>query len=136
MLVLLELVGRDKMIEWCMNFCCYCLDIQENTKEAELIIVAERPSEGGLQIYEFEYKVDNTRWGITRIFSTTFVVSKKLYFLNISHSDIPKNPLDIKNNFRAIFCFWFFFFLEFWFDSQIIVNELCSSPYILLWHDI
>jgi len=44
-----------------MNFCCYCLDIQENTKEAELIIVAERPSEGGLQIYEFEYKVDNTR---------------------------------------------------------------------------
>jgi len=20
-------VGRDKMIEWCINFCCYCLDI-------------------------------------------------------------------------------------------------------------
>jgi len=57
-----------------------------------LIIVAERLGEEGLQIYEFEYKVDNT----------AFVVSKKLYFLNIAHSDKPKSPLDLKNDFRAI----------------------------------
>ncbi|XP_014505713.1 psbP domain-containing protein 2, chloroplastic [Vigna radiata var. radiata] len=67
---------------------------KESTKEAELITVAERSGEGGLQIYEFEYKVDSTRGGMKRIFSAAFVASKKLYLLNIAHSDKPESPLD------------------------------------------
>ncbi|KAK7410939.1 hypothetical protein VNO78_02180 [Psophocarpus tetragonolobus] len=67
---------------------------KESTKEAQLITVTERSGEGGLQIYEFEYRVDSTRGGIKRIFSAAFVVSKKLYLLNISHSDKPESPLD------------------------------------------
>ncbi|KAL2347204.1 hypothetical protein Fmac_001204 [Flemingia macrophylla] len=67
---------------------------KESTKEAELITVAERPGEGGLRIYEFEYKVDSTRGGMKRIFSAAFVASKKLYLLNIVHSDKPESPLD------------------------------------------
>ena len=45
-------------------------------------------------MYEFEYKVDSTRGGMKRTFSAAFVASKKLYLLNISHSDKPENPLD------------------------------------------
>ncbi|RDX66396.1 PsbP domain-containing protein 2, chloroplastic [Mucuna pruriens] len=67
---------------------------KESTKEAELITVSERSGEGGLQIYEFEYKVDSTRGGMKRIFSAAFVASKKLYLLNIVHSDKPESPLD------------------------------------------
>ncbi|XP_027355576.1 psbP domain-containing protein 2, chloroplastic [Abrus precatorius] len=67
---------------------------KESTKEAELITVAERSGERGLQIYEFEYKVDSTRGGMKRIFSAAFVASKKLYLLNIVHSDKPESPLD------------------------------------------
>ncbi|CAJ1974821.1 unnamed protein product [Sphenostylis stenocarpa] len=67
---------------------------KESTKEAELITLAERSGEGGLQIYEFEYKVDSTRGGMKRIFSAAFVASKKLYLLNIAHSDKPESPLD------------------------------------------
>ncbi|KAK7316934.1 hypothetical protein RJT34_00758 [Clitoria ternatea] len=68
---------------------------KESTMEAELISVAERSGEGGLQVYEFEYKVDSTRGGMKRIFSAAFVASKKLYLLNIVHSDKPESPLDL-----------------------------------------
>lgn len=67
---------------------------KESTKEAELISVAERSGEGGLKIYEIEYVVDSTRGGMKRIFSAAFVTSKKLYLLNIVHSDKPESPLD------------------------------------------
>ncbi|XP_020234949.1 psbP domain-containing protein 2, chloroplastic [Cajanus cajan] len=67
---------------------------KESTKEAELITAAERSGEGGLRIYEFEYKIDSTRGGMKRIFSAAFVASKKLYLLNIVHSDKPESPLD------------------------------------------
>ncbi|OMO56046.1 Photosystem II PsbP, oxygen evolving complex [Corchorus olitorius] len=67
---------------------------KESTKDAEVIGVAERPGKGGLQVYEFEYKVDSSRGGMKRIFSAAFVASKKLYLLNIAHSDKPESPLD------------------------------------------
>ncbi|KAH7566929.1 hypothetical protein JRO89_XS08G0255000 [Xanthoceras sorbifolium] len=67
---------------------------KESTIDAELIGVAERSGQGGLQVYEFEYKVDSSRGGIKRIFSAAFVSSKKLYLLNINHSDKPESPLD------------------------------------------
>lgn len=67
---------------------------KESTKDAEVISVAERSGHGGLQVYEFEYKVDSTRGGMKRIFSAAFVSSKKLYLLNIAHSDKPESPLD------------------------------------------
>ncbi|EEF28158.1 conserved hypothetical protein [Ricinus communis] len=67
---------------------------KESTKDVELIGVAERPGHGGLQVYEFEYRVDSTRGGVKRIFSAAFVASKKLYLLNITHSDKPESPLD------------------------------------------
>ncbi|XP_059432944.1 psbP domain-containing protein 2, chloroplastic-like [Corylus avellana] len=68
---------------------------KESTNDAEVISVAERSGQGGLQVYEFEYKVDSTRGGMKRIFSGAFVASKKLYLLNIAYSDKPENPLDI-----------------------------------------
>ncbi|KAG5241873.1 psbP domain-containing protein [Salix suchowensis] len=67
---------------------------KESTKDAEVIAVAERSGHGGLQVYEFEYKLDSTRGGMKRIFSAAFVSSKKLYLLNIAHSDKPESPLD------------------------------------------
>ncbi|KAE9608673.1 putative PsbP family protein [Lupinus albus] len=67
---------------------------KESTQDAEVITVAERSGEGGLQIYEFEYTLDSTRGGMKRIFSAAFVASKKLYLLNITHSDKPESPLD------------------------------------------
>ncbi|KAF8037345.1 hypothetical protein BT93_B0299 [Corymbia citriodora subsp. variegata] len=67
---------------------------KESTKDAEVIGVAERSGQGGLQVYEFEYKLDSTRGGMKRIFSAVFVTSKKLYLLNIAHSDKPESPLD------------------------------------------
>lgn len=73
---------------------------KESTKDAEVISVSERSGKGGLQVYEFEYKVDSTRGGLKRVFSAAFVASKKLYILNISHSDKPESPLD--SNTRTI----------------------------------
>ncbi|XP_054821328.1 psbP domain-containing protein 2, chloroplastic [Prosopis cineraria] len=67
---------------------------KESTKEAKVIKFAGRSGEGGLPIYEFEYIVDSTRGGMKRIFSAAFVASKKLYLLNIVHSDKPESPLD------------------------------------------
>ncbi|XP_028766084.1 psbP domain-containing protein 2, chloroplastic-like [Neltuma alba] len=67
---------------------------KESTKEAEVIKFAERSGGGGLPIYEFEYIIDSTRGGMKRIFSAAFVASKKLYLLNIVHSDKPESPLD------------------------------------------
>ncbi|KDP29462.1 hypothetical protein JCGZ_19291 [Jatropha curcas] len=67
---------------------------KESTKEAEVIAVAERSGHGGVQVYEFEYKVDSTRGGMKRIFSAAFVASKKIYLLNIVQSDKPESPLD------------------------------------------
>ncbi|XP_059656304.1 psbP domain-containing protein 2, chloroplastic-like [Cornus florida] len=67
---------------------------KESTKDAEVIAFTERSGQGGLQVYEFEYKVDSTRGGMKRIFSAAFVSSKKLYLLNITHSDKPESPLD------------------------------------------
>lgn len=67
---------------------------QESTIEAELIEVAERSSQKGLQVYEFEYKVDSSRGGLKRIFSAAFVASRKLYLLNINYSNKQESPLD------------------------------------------
>lgn len=70
---------------------------QESTKEAEVVSVGERlgqgQGQGQGQVYEFEYKIDSTRGGIKRVFSAAFVSSKKLYILNVVHSDSPENPL-------------------------------------------
>ncbi|KAL3528224.1 hypothetical protein ACH5RR_012880 [Cinchona calisaya] len=68
---------------------------KESTKGAEVISVSERSGKDGLQVYEFEYKVDSTRGGMKRVFSAAFVASKKLYLLNISHSDGLQFPLDM-----------------------------------------
>ncbi|KAG5608829.1 hypothetical protein H5410_020110 [Solanum commersonii] len=67
---------------------------KESTKEAEVVSVSERTGEGGLQVYEFEYKVDSTRGGLKRILSAAFVASGKLYLLNIAHSDGLESPID------------------------------------------
>ncbi|KAK9691967.1 hypothetical protein RND81_09G232300 [Saponaria officinalis] len=67
---------------------------KESTKAAEVVGVAERPGLGGLPVYEFEYVVDSTRGGMKRVFSAVFVSEKKLYILNITHSDKPDSPLD------------------------------------------
>ncbi|KAL2241293.1 psbP domain-containing protein 2, chloroplastic [Sesamum indicum] len=69
---------------------------KESTKEAEVISVSERSGHAGLQVYEFEYKVDSTRGGLKRVFSAAFVTSKKLYLLNITHSDGLDNLLDME----------------------------------------
>ncbi|CAA0833897.1 PsbP domain-containing protein 2- chloroplastic [Striga hermonthica] len=69
---------------------------KESTKEAEVISVAERQGQGGLQVFEFEYKVDSTRGGPKRVFSAAFVKSKRLYLLNITHSDGLDNPLSVE----------------------------------------
>ncbi|CAN7008318.1 hypothetical protein IGI04_010932 [Brassica rapa subsp. trilocularis] len=66
---------------------------KESTKEAEVVSVGERLGQGQGQVYEFEYKIDSTRGGIKRVFSAAFVSSKKLYILNVVHSDSPENPL-------------------------------------------
>ncbi|KAK4373498.1 hypothetical protein RND71_008882 [Anisodus tanguticus] len=68
--------------------------IPESTKEAEVVSVSERMGEGGLQVYEFEYKVDSTRGGLKKILSAAFVASGKLYLLNNSHSDGLESPID------------------------------------------
>ncbi|KAI3759614.1 hypothetical protein L6452_07548 [Arctium lappa] len=62
---------------------------KESTKDVEIVSFMER----GEGIYEFEYKIDSTRGGIKRIFSAAFVASKKLYLLNIAHSDNPQQPI-------------------------------------------
>ncbi|XP_024979867.1 psbP domain-containing protein 2, chloroplastic isoform X2 [Cynara cardunculus var. scolymus] len=62
---------------------------KESTKDVEIVSFKER----GGEIYEFEYKIDSTRGGIKRIFSAAFVASKKLYLLNIAHSDNPQQPI-------------------------------------------
>ncbi|KAK4720722.1 hypothetical protein R3W88_010955 [Solanum pinnatisectum] len=67
---------------------------KESTKEAEVVSVSERTGEGGLQVYEFEYKVDSTRGGLKRILSAAFVASGKLYLLNIAHFDGLESPID------------------------------------------
>ncbi|KAK4371328.1 hypothetical protein RND71_010803 [Anisodus tanguticus] len=67
---------------------------KESTKEAEVVSVSERTGEGGLQVYEFEYKVDSTRGGLKRILSAAFVASGKLYLLNVAHSDGLESPID------------------------------------------
>ncbi|MCD7450039.1 PsbP domain-containing protein 2, chloroplastic [Datura stramonium] len=67
---------------------------KESTKETEVVAVSERTGEGGLQVYEFEYKVDSTRGGLKRILSAAFVASGKLYLLNIAHSDGLESPID------------------------------------------
>ncbi|KAJ8765389.1 hypothetical protein K2173_012086 [Erythroxylum novogranatense] len=67
---------------------------KESTKDVELVGVTERSGHGGLQVYEFEYKVDSSRGGLKRIFSAAFVAFKKLYLLNVAHSDNLENPLD------------------------------------------
>ncbi|CAH8375971.1 unnamed protein product [Eruca vesicaria subsp. sativa] len=63
---------------------------KESTKEVEVVSVGERSG----HVYEFEYKIDSTRGGIKRVFSAAVVSSKKLYILNVVHSDSPENPLD------------------------------------------
>ncbi|KAF6170526.1 hypothetical protein GIB67_031934 [Kingdonia uniflora] len=67
---------------------------KESTKETEVIGAAERLGNGGIQVYEFEYRLDSTRGGMKRIFSAAFVDSKKLYLLNIAYADRPENPLE------------------------------------------
>lgn len=75
------------------------LILQESTRAAEIVKVGERSNEDGIPVYEFEYVLDSTRGGIKRIFSAAFVASKKLYLLNISHSDPPESPLDDHTRF-------------------------------------
>lgn len=65
---------------------------QESTKDVEIVSFTERPGHN-VQVYEFEYKLDSTRGGLKTIFSAAFVASKKLYLLNIAHSDNPQQPL-------------------------------------------
>ncbi|KAH7671096.1 Mog1p/PsbP-like protein [Dioscorea alata] len=72
---------------------------KESTRAAEIVKVGERSNEDGIPFYEFEYVLDSTRGGIKRIFSAAFVASKKLYLLNISHSDPPESPLDDHTRF-------------------------------------
>ncbi|KAG9458946.1 hypothetical protein H6P81_003454 [Aristolochia fimbriata] len=67
---------------------------KESTKDAELISSSERSGSGGLQVYQFEYKVDSTRGGMKRVFSAAFIMSKRLYLLNISYADRPENSID------------------------------------------
>ncbi|KAL9248144.1 hypothetical protein vseg_021500 [Gypsophila vaccaria] len=67
---------------------------KESTKAAEVVGVTQRTGLGGLPVYEFEYVVDSTRGGMKRVFSAAFVSEKKLYILNITHSDKPESPLD------------------------------------------
>lgn len=69
---------------------------QESTKDAEVIGFRERFGKGGLQVYEFEYRVDSSRGGMKRVFSAAFVNSRRLYLLNITHSDKPESPLDAR----------------------------------------
>ncbi|KAE9445361.1 hypothetical protein C3L33_22742, partial [Rhododendron williamsianum] len=71
------------------------VQLMESTKDADIIGISERSGNGGLQVYEFEYKLDSTRGGMKRIFTAVFVASKKLYILNIAHSDKPEGPLDM-----------------------------------------
>lgn len=73
---------------------CVVLVDQESTLEAEVIRAGERRREGGLHVYELEYKVDSSRGGLKTVFSAAFVASNKLYLLNITHSDKPDRPLD------------------------------------------
>lgn len=68
--------------------------IQESTKSAEVISAEERSGHDGLTVYEIEYLLDSTRGGMKRIFSAAFVASRKLYLLNIAHSDSQEKPLD------------------------------------------
>ncbi|KAK9065507.1 hypothetical protein SSX86_014908 [Deinandra increscens subsp. villosa] len=72
---------------------------KESTKDVEIVSFTERPSENeDIQVYEFEYQIDSTRGGLKTIFSAAFVASKKLYLLNIAHSQNP--PLS--NNKRMM----------------------------------
>ncbi|XP_071703445.1 psbP domain-containing protein 2, chloroplastic [Rutidosis leptorrhynchoides] len=67
---------------------------KESTKDVQIVSFRERPDQkGDIQVYEFEYKLDSTRGGLKTIFSAAFVASKKLYLLNIAHSDNPEQPL-------------------------------------------
>lgn len=61
-----------------------------------MISASERSGHNGLQVYEFEYTVDSTRGGPKRVFSAAFVASRRLYLLNITHSDSEESPLDMK----------------------------------------
>jgi hypothetical protein len=45
-------------------------------------------------VYEIEYSLDSTRGGMKRIFTAAFVASRKLYLLNVAHSDTEEKPLD------------------------------------------
>ncbi|KAF2934077.1 psbP domain-containing protein 2, chloroplastic [Oryza sativa Japonica Group] len=67
---------------------------KESTKSAEVISAEERSGHDGLTVYEIEYLLDSTRGGMKRIFSAAFVASRKLYLLNIAHSDSQEKPLD------------------------------------------
>ncbi|CAM8948924.1 unnamed protein product [Rhodiola kirilowii] len=67
---------------------------KESTNDATLIDFRERKGQGGSEVYEFEYEVDSSRGGLKKIFSAAFVASKKLYLLNIAHSDKPEDPID------------------------------------------
>ncbi|MFS7949161.1 hypothetical protein Hanom_Chr06g00568321 [Helianthus anomalus] len=61
---------------------------KESTKDVQLVSFKER-QKGDIQVYEFEYILDSTRGGLKTIFSAAFVASKKLYLLNIAHSQQP-----------------------------------------------
>ncbi|KAJ0259014.1 PsbP domain-containing protein 2 [Hirschfeldia incana] len=67
---------------------------KESTKKAEVVSVGERLGQGQGKVYEFEYKINSTKGGVKRVFSAVFVSSRKLYILNVVHSDSLENPLD------------------------------------------
>ncbi|CAK9143290.1 unnamed protein product [Ilex paraguariensis] len=89
-----ELGANSYFSLFCMDKLIQAERRKESTKDAEVIAVSERSGPGGLQVYEFEYEVDSTRGGMKRVFSAAFVASKKLYLLNIAHSDKPESPLN------------------------------------------
>ncbi|KAM1052569.1 hypothetical protein ACFX13_000162 [Malus domestica] len=68
---------------------------KESTKDVVVIGYAERPGQGSLQVYEFEYEVDSTRGGMKRIFSAAFVASKKLYLALNKEPQDDRDPSQI-----------------------------------------
>uniref|UniRef100_A0A0D9ZKZ9 PsbP C-terminal domain-containing protein n=1 Tax=Oryza glumipatula TaxID=40148 RepID=A0A0D9ZKZ9_9ORYZ len=72
---------------------------KESTKSAEVISAGERSGHDDLTVYEIEYLLDSTRGGMKRILSAAFVASRKLYLLNIAHSDSQEKPLDSQTRY-------------------------------------
>jgi len=82
--------------------------VQERAEAVEVMSVPERSSHEGLQVLEFEYRIDSTRTGMQRILSTAFVSSKKLYLFNITLLTLLREQFleEIVNSFDAAPVTW------------------------------